>query len=287
MNSAKKSFKSLFSFGSKLLASSFLNTIFENVYFVVIGKAFAAKQVGFYTQATRLRDIPTRSLNAIFQRVTFPAFSKIQEDDIRLKRGYKNTLKALVFINFPLMLGLIAIAEPLIRVLLTEKWLPSVPYFQLLCIAGFLYPIHSLNLNIIKVKGRSDLFLKLEIIKRIIVILAIIISLPFGVLALIVGQVITSFIGYVINSYYSGRFINYDVKEQISDILPSAFLALFMAITTWIIGLFFLDPSVLKLIIQILFGIGIYIILSIIFKLDAFEEAMRILKTNLLKKQLT
>lgn len=118
---SKKSFESLFSFGSKLLVSSLLNTIFENIYPAVIGKAFAAKQVGFYTQAARLRNIPTRNLNRIFQGVTFPVFLKIRDEDIRLKRGYKNVLKGLVFINFPLMLGLIAIANPLIRLLLTDK----------------------------------------------------------------------------------------------------------------------------------------------------------------------
>lgn len=129
------------------------------------------------------------------------------------------------------------------------------------------------------------MFLKLEIIKGIILIIAIVISLPFGILVLIIGKVVTSFISYFINSYYSGRFINYDIKEQISDMLLCAFLAIFMAVTTWMMGLLF-NPSILKLIVQISFAIGIYSLLSKLLKLDAFEEALQILRTNILKKQL-
>lgn len=283
---SKKAFKNLFSYGSKLLASSLINTIFQNIYLVVIGKTFAARQLGFYTQANRLKDYPSRNLYNIFQRVTFPVFSKIQDENSRLKKGYKNIIKTLTFINFPLMLGLIVVADPLIRVLLTEKWLPAVPYFQLLCIVGFLYPIQSLNLNIIKVKGRSDLFLKLEIIKKIIIALAIVICLQFGILALIIGQVITSFVAYFINSYYSGRFIDYGIKEQITDILPYLSMAIFMAIATWSVGFLFGNQHILKLLVQIIFAIGIYSTLSKILKLDAFKEAVVIFRINILKKRL-
>jgi O-antigen/teichoic acid export membrane protein len=233
-----------------------------------------------------LQQYAASDINTVFQKVTFPVFSSIQDENLRLKKGYKITIKGLVYFNFPLMLGLIAIANPLVRVLLTEKWLPCVPYFQLLCLAGFLYPLHSLNLNIIKVKGRSDLFLKLEIIKKILIIVAIFFSLPFGIMALLIGQSITSFISYFINSYYSGRLINYRIKEQIYDILPSIIASVGMGLSTWLIGLILGDHYVLKLLIQIIWAICLYFIMSKILKLEALEELLSITKTTFIRQKL-
>lgn len=279
-----KSFKTLFSFGSKLLASSLLDVTFRNIYLLVIGKAFTATDLGFYARAKRAQELPVRNINSIVQRVTFPAFSTIQDEDVRLKKGYKKAIQTLVFINFPLMLGLIVIAKPLIIVLITEKWLPAIPYFQLLCITGLLYPIQSLNLNIIKVKGRSDLFLKLEIIKKIIVIAAIAITLRFGILALIIGQIITSFIAYYLNSYYSGHFINYGLKQQIIDILPYFGIASLMAGITWSVGLIFNTPYFVRLIVQVIIGIASYILFSKLFKAEICTEVYNTFKSIFLRK---
>jgi len=283
---SEKAFRSLFSYGSKLLAASLLNTIFTNIYAVVIGKAFTTTDLGFYTQANRLQRLPAQNVNSIVQRVTFPAFSSIQDENARLKRGYKKALKLLVFVNFPIMLGLIAVAKPLIGIVLTEKWMPAVPYLQLLCVVGSTYPIHSLNLNILQVKGRSDLFLKIQIIDTAVIALAIVLTLPFGILALIIGQVMTSFVAYFINSYYSSRFIGYGLGEQVTDILPYLSAAIIMAVSTALIGFFWEDQNMARLLFQIMSAIVVYSALSKIARLEAFEEMSIGFKAILLKTRL-
>ena len=266
-----ESFKNLFSYGSKLLLSGLLNVIFDNIYTITIGKAFSALDLGFYSRAVRLQDLPTKNINGIFQNVTFPTFVKIQDDNRRLKIGYQKTLKSMVFVNFPIMLGMLVMARPLVITLLTEKWLPAVPYLQLLTLVGITYPINSLNLNILKVKGRSDLFLKLEIIKKVFIALAIVISINFGMLAIVVGQVITAYICLFINSYYMNKFLDYHLKEQILDILPTFSLATLMSTALYFFSFLNLDHMQL-LITQIALGVLIYSVLAKIFSLDAYQE---------------
>src|SRR5690606_6391544 len=152
--------------------------------------------------------------------VTYPLFASIQNDDVRLKRAYKEIMQMVIFIVAPVLIFLGALGEPLFRFLFTEKWLPAVPYFQVLCIAGILFPIHSYNLNILKVKGRSDLFLKLEVIKKIMIIATIIVSFQFGIMGLVWGQVSASVVLLFINTYYSGKFIDYTSLDQLKDIFP-------------------------------------------------------------------
>ncbi len=209
-----------FDFGYKLTLSGILNTIYINAYNIVIGKFFSIAQVGFYSKADELQRFPVRTMAGALNKVTYPMFSEIQHDDEKLRSAYKRLMQQVLFWITPaLTIGVVA-AVPLFRFVLTEKWLPAVPYFRILCITGLLYPIQSYNLNILKVKGRSDLFLKLEIIKKIIITVGIIVAIPFGIYGLLYFQVINSFIGYGINTYYSGKFINYPVSAQLHDILP-------------------------------------------------------------------
>ena len=280
-----KSIKSLFSFGSKLLVSGLLNQFFENIYYFVIGKAFDARTLGYYNQANRFQQYPSQNMTSIVESVTFPVFSQVQDDNNRLKRGYKKALKTLAYFNFPLMIGSIAIAKPFFGFLLTEKWLPAVPYFQLLCVIGVFFPIQSLNLNILKVKGRSDLFLKLEIIKRGITIVAIAVCLPFGILALVIGQVIVTFVAYFINTYYSARFIDYGTKKQIIDIIPYLFLSFLMGLIVWIIGAIINLQYFPKLVIQISAGVVFYYLISRLVNFEAYKESIEIFKTLLLKRR--
>ena len=270
------SFRELFSFGSKLLIGGLLGKIAQNIYNVIIGKAFSATALGYYNQAMKLQRLPSQNINAIIQGVTFPVLSSIQDDDARLKSAYQRILKILVFINFPLMIFLIAVSEPLIRLLLTEKWLPAVPYFRLVCIVGMLRPIQSLNINILKVKGRSGLILRLTIAKLIIAGIVISISIQWGVLFLVVGQVVISFIAYYINSYYSGLFINYGLWEQVKDVFPYAIFSSVTGLIIWGVSLFYDNGNILMLILQLITGIGIYFFLAYIFHLDAFKEAVLI-----------
>jgi O-antigen/teichoic acid export membrane protein len=268
--------KNLFGYGSKLLASGLLETFFQNIYLLVIGKVFSAKDLGFYTQAKKIQEMPVANLSAIVGKVIFPVFSSIQDETARLKSGYKKSLKIMVFVSFPIMLGLIVIAEPVIKIFLTEKWLPSVPYIQLLALSGMLYNLQTTNLNILKVKGRSDLVLRLEVIKKMIIVIAIVIGIQWGIQGLIIGMVVTSYINYFINSYYSGLLINYSVKEQITDISPYLAISATMAIGTFLFGLLFKDHELLQLIGQLLVAAAIYLSLCKILKLEALLETMKI-----------
>lgn len=210
--------KKLFKFGSPLMASALINTTLQNLYLVVIGRFFSTADVGFYDQANKIRKLPVQNISSALDRVTFPVLSEIQNDDERLKRAYKSMIRQVLFFMGPIMMLALVMAKPLFRLVLTAKWLPAVPYFQWLCITGLFHPLNAYNLNILKVKGRSDLFLRLEILKRSIEIVGIIIAVHYSVLILVIAQTAQSFIAYLINSYYSGQFIDYNLKEQFSDI---------------------------------------------------------------------
>lgn len=210
--------KSLFNFGSKMMIEGVLSTIYQNFYELMIGRYFSTAQVGFYTQANKIKQLPVQNISSALGRVTFPILSGIQDDDVRLKSAYKKIIRQVFLIITPVMVGAIVLAEPLFRLVLTEKWLPAVPYFQLLCISGILYPVQSYNLNILKVKGRSDLFLYLGLIKKGVALIGIFIFVQFSVLALVIYRVFHSCFAYFVNSYYSGKFIDYGIWEQAKDV---------------------------------------------------------------------
>ncbi|MRT94812.1 MOP flippase family protein [Ancylomarina sp. 16SWW S1-10-2] len=271
------SFKGLFNFGSKLLLSGLLDQIFQNVYLLIIGKLFSTKDLGYYTQAKKFQDVPVTTLAAIVGNVTFPAFSKIQDDKEKLLIGFRKTLKLLVFVNFPLMLGLAVVAQPFFLFVFGPQWLPSVPYFQLLCISGMVYTLHTTNLSILQVKGRSDLFLRLEIIKKGITVIAIFIGLQWGIMGLIYGRVVTSFIGYFINAHYSGELLNYPILNQLKDLSPSMMISIIMAILM-ITCTYFLELSISLFLLQICIGIISYFLISYFTKQEALIDGLKIIK---------
>ena len=281
LNFSKEKFKEHFHFGYKLTLSSLLDTLFNNVYTILIGKFFAPAMVGFYNRADTLKQLPVTNIGSILNKVTFPLFSKVQHDDVVLKNLYKKLMQLVIYIVAPIILFMSALAEPLFRFLFTEKWLPAVPYFQILCWNGILYPIHSYNLNILKVKGRSDLFLKLEIIKKITISLMIIVSFQFGIYGLLYSSVIFSFVGFFINTYYSGRFINYKSWEQIKDIFPTILLATVCAVLIYFFDRnfqTFFHYDFLRLIIASFFGLIVYISISLAFKIQSLFELINIIK---------
>jgi O-antigen/teichoic acid export membrane protein len=272
---SKMAIKPLFSFGSKLLGAGLLNTIFNHIYLFVIGKFFNADDLGYYTRAKQFQQLPSQNISAVIQRVSFPVLSSLQNDEVKLLATFRKFIKFSAFIIFPLMLGLAVLAEPLIKILLTEKWIKTVPLLQLLCFAGVLYPIHSLNLNILNVKGRSDLFLKLEIIKKILISLVILFTIKFGIIGLIIGQIGTSIISFLINTYYTGRIIGYGSMKQIIDLFPIFFISGLMAISVWGLNSFFVQDSI-KLLIGILTGAIIYFTLAIIGRFDEIYQLKKV-----------
>jgi len=262
--------RELFGFGSRLLFSSILNQIFDNIYLLVIGKLFSAADLGFFTRAKSLNDVPAQSLSDVTARVTFPVFSTIQDDPARLKRGLKKALIMLVLANFPLMIGLAIVARPLVLVLLTGKWLPCVPYLRLLCVAGLLYPLHAMNLNVLQALGRSDLFLRLEIIKKGLIAVNIAVTWRWGIVAMIYGMLFISIISYYLNSRYTGRLVGYSVGEQVADLSPYLAIACVMGLVVYAVGLLHFTGSPSMLLAQIATGIIVYTGLCRAFRLKTF-----------------
>ena len=232
-----KSFKEMFGFGYKLLLSGLLDTLYKNIYYVIIGRCYSPAQLGQYSRAEQFNMIFSSNLTSIVQRVSYPVLSSIREEPERLREAYRQIIKTTMLVTFACMLGLAAVAKPLIIILIGEKWLPAVSFLQIICFSGMLYPLHAINLNILQVKGRSDLFLKLEIIKKTIAVFPILIGIFYGIEYMLWGSVLTSFIAYFLNSYYSADLIRYSTIEQIRDVLPVFTVSFTIAAVMW---LFFL-----------------------------------------------
>lgn len=259
---SKKSFNDLFSYGSKLLLSALINTSFTNIYTLIIGKYFSVIHLGYYTRAKQFTDLPSMNMNSIIGRVTFPVLSILQDDKIEFKNKFQRIIKSTMFLSFVFMFCLAAIAEPLVITLIGEKWRNIIIYLQLLCFASSLYPLHSLNLSVLKIYGRSDLFLKLEIIKMFIIIPFVYFGIKFGLVYLIIGQLMTSIIAYFFNSYWSKSIIHYSSREQLRNILPSFILAAIIGITIFTVGTILNTTPLLTLFIQLLCGLILLLILG-------------------------
>ena len=232
---SKQSFRKLFGFGSKLALSGIIDTVYRNIYLLVIGKVFKTSDLGFYTRAQQFADFPSSNVSGIIQRVTFPVLCTIQNDDDRLRDVYRRFLRLSAFIVFPLMIGLAAVAKPLIILALKEQWAFSATLLSIICIAMMWYPIHAINLNLLQVKGRSDLFLKLEIIKKIIGVVILCAAVPFGLIAMCWGSVISSIVCLAINTHYTGLLIQVGFLTQMKDLIPTLFYSFSMGALVWFI----------------------------------------------------
>jgi len=270
-----KRLKRHFNFGYKFTLSGIIDTVYGNIYHIIIGKYFSAAQLGFYTRADAMKQLPVNNISSVLNNVTYPLFSSIQDDNIRLKSVYKRLMQQILYWIAPVLVIAGVLGEPLFRFLFTEKWLPAVPFFQILCFVGIMYPLHAYNLNILNVKGRSDLFLKLEIIKKTIITLGLIIAIPFGIYGLLWMQFFLNFIGFYINTLHSGKLINYPVFEQIKDIAPIFGLAGLIGVLVFVLDLQLPHTSnydFLRLTIGAFFGIGGYVLLSYITKFSPFID---------------
>lgn len=273
-------FKDHFNFGYKLTLSSLLDTIFSNIYIIIIGKYFAASQVGFYTRAQTMQMLPVQNISKALNKVTYPLFAQIQDDNERLKRIYKQIMQMVIFVIAPVLIFAAVLAVPIFRFLLTEKWLPAVPYFQILCVVGILYPLNSYNLNVLKVKGRSDLFLKLEVIKKSLIAVSIVIAFQFGIYGLLYSQAIMSIIAFYINSYNTNRFINYSSWEQTKDILPIILMALIAGGGVYYLDSFLISEGfidILRILIGGCAGVIGYAILTYLLKRHIYTNLQQII----------
>lgn len=279
------SFKRLFGFGWKLLVSGLIDTIYTNIFFLIIGKQYSARSLGFYTNASKFSDVAAQTLTATLQRVTYPVLSSLQEDEERIKQAFRKIIKLSGFIIFPIMAGIAAIAGPLIHLVLGEQWAGMVVYFQFLCIAGMLYPIHALNLNILQVRGRSDLFLYLEIAKMLVLSLLIFLAIWFklGIMGLVGVIVLDSYVALYFNTYFSAREISYSIKDQVKDLFPIYAISLVMGLAVFIGGELLFESNLMKLIFQIFLGIALYIIISKLMKIKELDTVLELLKPMLKK----
>jgi O-antigen/teichoic acid export membrane protein len=269
--------KTLFNFSGKLLASSLLDTVFTNIYGLVIGKVYNAAMLGFYNRAFQFPNIIESNIDASIQSVMLPALASRQNDRPAVKSMARRSMKTSSYIIMPLMLGMAAIAKPLVSLLLTDRWLPCVPFVRLLCLSFAIMPIQTANLSAINALGRSDIFLKLELIKKALVTVALVISIPLGIYAMVIGRVITAYMASFINSYPNKRLMNYTFFEQWKDMLPSMLLAAFMAGVALCVEMLHLRNS-LTVLIQIAIGMIIYIGGSKVLHFESYEYLMKTLK---------
>lgn len=274
---SKKSFKELFAYGSNLLISSLINTFYGQIYPIVIGRFFSPTTLGYFSRARHWANLPSKNLTGVLSTVTFPVLAKVQDDDKRLENIYRRMIRTSCFIIFPLMIGMSAVAEPLIIITIGKKWEFCIYLLQIMCFAMMWYPIHSLNLNLLKVKGRSDLFLKLEIIKKIIGTIVLFISVPLGIVAVCYFRVGTSLLALFINTYYTGRLINVGFFKQMRDIAPTLVLSTFMFICV-LASIRFIGNIYIQLIVGVVIGAAIYLGGSYFFKFTELKEVLVIYK---------
>lgn len=212
--------RAMLPYGSRLLASSLLGVLFENSYLMVIGRCFTKADVGFYSRSQLTVRLATDSLTGVIVNVSFPAYATLQDDPVALRREYRRTILHASAVLFPLMLGLAAMATPLFLFLYSEKWAPGIPYFRILCLSGMFFHVHAFNLNVLKAVGRSDLFLRLALVKFVLLLAGLGAALPFGLTGIVWGQVAVSWIGLAVNAFFAGRLMRYPLRDQLCDILP-------------------------------------------------------------------
>ena len=268
-----ESFHYLWGFGSKMLGSGLLETIYNSIYPIVIGKYFSAQDLGNYTRAQQFSSLPSSNLTGVLQRVTFPVLSCIQNDDERLAKNYRKILKLSAFLVFPMMLMLSAIANPLVRILLTDKWIGCVILLQIVCFQMMWYPIHAINLNLLTVKGRSDLFFRLEIFKKIMGVCIMFITILHGIIWMVSGGIVSSMLSLIINTYYTGKLINVGYFKQMGDLLPIFGVSFIM----WLIvhAIISLSSNLYcQLVLGISLGAIVYLIGAKIFLKVEFNDAL-------------
>ncbi|WP_368193330.1 lipopolysaccharide biosynthesis protein [Aeromonas sp. s8] len=248
---SKQSFNYLFGYGSKLLLSGLLDVTYNNLYQIIIGKKFSPAVVGQFSQANQLASVPASTLTGIIQRVSFPMFSQLQEDMVRLGDSYRLTLKMAAILIFPLIIGLGLIAEPLLTCLLGSQWQPAAALLTVLCLGYMLYPIHAINLNLLQVTGRSDLFLKLEVLKKIIGVTILLLSIPYGLMAMCIGRAIGSYIALFLNIYYTAKLTRISQWQQCKDIAPIWFAVILSAALAYVAGLAWQEQPWLQIVINL------------------------------------
>ena len=270
--------KNLFSYSWKLLVSSLLDTGYNNLRSLIIGKVYSAADLAFYDKGKQLPNLIVSNVNSSIDSVLLPTMSSEQENLNRVKDMTRRAIKISTYVMAPLLMGLAFCGEPLVQLLLTEKWLPCVPFMRIMCITFLFYPIHTANLNAIKAMGRSDLFLKLEIIKKLVGLTLMLITVPISVMAMACSLLVSSLASQIINTWPNRKLMEYGYSEQLKDIFPGILLAAFMGFCVYWFK-YIPIHNVLILFIQVIVGAGIYIIGSKLFHIDSYEYLFTTIKS--------
>lgn len=272
--------KNLFSYGWKILISSLIDTLYSNIRSLIIGKMFSPAMLAFYNRGEMFPSLIIININGSIESVMMPALSFHQEDAQKVKNMMRRSIVTGSFILFPMMVGLAVVAEPLVKIVLTEKWLPAVPFLQIFCASYALYPIHTANLQAIKALGRSDIFLKLEIVKKIIGLTILGFTVFWGIYSMALGMLVSGIISSFINAYPNLKLLNYSYKEQWYDIMPSFFLSIAMGAAVYHVRWLALSDE-LTMAIQIIMGVILYAMLAHLFKLECFHYLTSTIKDTL------
>lgn len=273
-----KRLKALLSFGWKLLLSSLLDTCYSNLRNLIIGKLYSSADLAFYNQGDKFPKVIVTNVNTSIDSVLLPTMSGAQDNRERVKNMTRRAIKTSTYIMAPFMMGLAFCAEPIVRLVLTDKWLPCVVFLRIFCITYMFWPVHTANLNAINAMGRSDWFLRLEIIKKTMGMIILLSTMWFGVKAMAYSSLLTSVLSQIINSWPNRKLLNYGYLEQVRDFAPGIILAVFMGLCVYIIGYIPLNDGA-TLIIQIIVGAAIYIGISAILKLEEFEYLIGMIKS--------
>jgi len=279
------SLRSLFRYGSFMALSGLLDTAYTRLNTLIIGRFYSARDLGLYSRADNIQQLPTGTISTLLGRVAFPVFSAAAAGEPgALRRAASKTLCAIMLVNTPMMFGILATARPLVQVVFGEKWLPCVPLLQVLCLGGVCWPLHVINLSLVKSRGRSDLFFRLEIIKRSIGLTFLLAASQISMLAMAWSQLIVAFACYFINAAYSGRLADYPIKDQLLDMSPYLAAAGTMLAAIWALAVWANFSPLLLLVTQTLAGTAVYLLLCHFFKLSAFKDATLRLRGILAQK---
>lgn len=268
-----KSFKALFKFGSNLLIVGVISSIVQNLYLILIGRFFNVAQVGYFHQSYNYTNMLSTTLSSVTQGVTYPLMASIQEDKARLIRIYIKVMGVITFITFPVFIGFAAITEEFVLMFLGEQWGPIIPIVIILSFARLITPISSLNLSILNARGRSDLFLKTELVKLPMTILALFIAIPYGIIGVAFSQLITTLLSFFINAYYPGKLFNFGAKEQLRQIVPILLSSLIMYACIYSIHT---EDLKLQMALKIVIGVIVYIFSCKLLKVQAYSDILTI-----------
>lgn len=274
---SNESFKYLWGYGNKMLASSLLETAYSNITPLFVAKYYSPADLGVYNRARNYAIMPSQNVTGVIQNVTFPVLSKMQDDDESLARNYRRMLKTTAFVVFPLMMLLAGLARPLILTMITAKWEACIILLQLLCFSLMWYPIHSINLNLLQVKGRTDLFFRLEVIKKIIGLSILVVTLPLGLVVFCIGGIISSLVCLAVNTYYTGKLINVGYLKQMRDLFPTLILSLILFGVILALNQF-ISNYFLQILVGGMVGSLVYLGGACLFKFDELNDVKYMLK---------